>query len=69
LIDGLVKGESEKALVEFIKSCEYGLQLPFSLINQIKYGHQTGNKHRLVLDFRLTEPAAIGTGKALKVKF
>lgn len=48
--------------MEFLKICESGLQLPFSLMNCIKNNEETGFKPKFHIDFRLTEPAAKGVG-------
>ncbi|CDW91790.1 folylpolyglutamate synthase [Stylonychia lemnae] len=64
---GKVKHPQELALIEFIQKCEKGLQLPFSLMNCLKLNEETGFQPHLVLDFRLTEPAAKGVAKAIEI--
>eukprot|EP00347_Sterkiella_histriomuscorum_P021884 403332429 len=59
------QNSKEEALVEFIKKCESGLQLPFSLMNCIK--QRSVSKPKLLIDFRVSEPAAKGLAQAIQI--
>jgi hypothetical protein len=67
-IDDKVKDSNEEALVAFIKQCDSGLQLPFSLLSCLSF-NQGESKGKFVIDFKITEAAAQGIGKAIEVSY
>ena len=60
-----MKNDQEEALTAFIKQCDVGLQLPFSLLSCIDSSDI--NKPCFKIDFKITEVASKGVGNALNI--